>query len=540
MFTFRSLVLPLTAIALTACADRAHEDPLGETGALTTGQANDGAAAGACLETLDRSSEPAAYLQCQHQLLEAFESRLARRMDKGSEGWEGTTSWVENETRFLTRLTLVFLARRAINDGPDWQATSEQFDQRLQSYRQNLLRNPHVIDGIRRDLERLTLTTPPEERRLIEQNWQQLQRSGVFLSAADADRLQSIDQTLGELQGLFRDNLDRATLRYETLITDPRRLDGLSIDQIAKARQDAEDRGHEEGWVLTLKRHRLYPALRQLRDREQRQALHQAHQFRAGGMRVGQVGDNPELMRRILSLRLERARLLGFDHALAFQLADSGLASIEMLYELLDAMERAAKPIAAREVDRLRLALQGDGFEVEPQAWDLLYYTHREEKRATADGQPEVAVSEMQALDALFASAQALWDLEFEPLTGIGGSGLPRFQVHDGQGKPLGAVTFDLGHRRGKRGGAWMSVLQHAETDGQQRSPAIVEIQSNFGPGEPGALSLDANAVETLFHEFGHVLMELFSATRHRSLAGNQLPPDAIEVPALIFERLAF
>jgi peptidyl-dipeptidase Dcp len=535
----------LTTLACLLCACGNAPEPasaaLESTASLRPSDAStslDDPDLAACARIDLHETPPEHHPLCLERLLDAFERALTERWTEGAE-LVATTVWLEQATRGIARQNLSFLAARAIHAGPDWDQAAARFGDGMQRYRRLILSHPLILQGVAADHQALNDGTAPQDRRLIEQSWQALKRSGAFLEPAARQRLDNIERDLATLESLFNENLSHATLDFERHFLDPTRLAGLPGTSLEQARQDALDRGHREGWVLTLKTHRLIPAMRHLHDRELRRQLYLAWQWRAGGRRVGQRGDNPELMRRILSLRLDRARLLGYADALAHTLDDSSLRSRPRLLNMLDELESAARPVAEAELEQIRALLREDGIDAEPRAWDFHYYQARLQDSANGRTEFQPAAASTQVIDEIFRLSQVLWGLQFEPLNDTAATdGVFGYDVREG-GQHRGRIHFDLHHRTGKRGGAWMSVLEHAHHS-PDRHPAEVWLQMNVQARPDRPALLDRAQIETLFHEYGHALMEILSDVRHRSLAGNQLPFDAIEFPALLFERLAF
>jgi len=536
-------LLTTLAFLLCACSNAPEPgstaiEPAGSPRASEASASVDDPDLASCARIDLHGTRPEHYPDCLDRHLVQFEQALAEKAPKGADP-VGTTLWLEQATRDIARQNRGFLAARAIHAGLDWDRATVRFAEGMQRYRQLIFSHPMIRRGVAADHRALNERTAPEDRRLIEQSWLALRRSGAFLEPSARRRLIEIEGTLDELQAQFSDNLSRATFSFERHFSEPDHLAGLPEASLEQARQDALDRGYPGGWVLTLKTHRLIPAMRHLEDRELRRQLHRAWQWRAGGLSVGQRRDNPELMRRILSLRLERARLLGHEDALAHALEDSSLRSRRRLLNLLDELESAARPVAEAELDQLRALLHEDGIDDEPRAWDFQYYQARLRDATNSGAESGPRVASTRAIDEILGLSQTLWGLEFDPLNEARKpGGVFSYEVRDA-GQRLGRIHFDLHHRVGKRGGAWMSVLEHAH-HGPDPRPAEVWLQMNVQarPGRPALL--DRDQIETLFHEYGHALMEIFSGSRHRSLAGNQLPIDAVEFPALLFERLAF
>ena len=560
--TVALVAIVISAWILSACSDSSMETSVDhglESGDTKRGLVRSaGTTRGNSLEisNVDQQAEllgnclnPECYIQRLDLAISRFQKQLEYRFSDDQRRERNNyqnplplTLWLEHSTRDIARLNLGFLAQRSIHDNQEWRRADTAFQARMRAHRNLLQNHKQIIQGIARDHHNPPPGLSEEDRRLIAQSWLQLQRAGAFLEPAQADALDRIETDLNDLQRQFDDNLRRETLRYELPIRDLNQLAGLPPSSVELARQDAHDRGFTDAWVLTLNAHSLFPALRNLHNRKLREQLYRAWLRRAGGMRVGQLRDNPDLMRQILELRLQRAQLFDHSHALSYQLNDSSMGASEQFLAMLDQLEAAAQQAAFIELDALRQLMLADGVDAEPRPWDFTYYQARLEATEREPAPANLEMTGDRVLAAMFALSNMLWGLEFEPDQHQTGPtpGRSRFSVHSSSQQLLGHLNFDLLTRPGKRGGAWMSVHQHAHQFDGTRQPAIVSIQTNFQNNGEDVAVLSGINVETLFHEFGHALMELMSDTKHRSLAGNQLPTDALEFPALVFERFAF
>jgi len=459
---------------------------------------------------------------------------------------DGTAEAIEQASAPVSRLAALFYALRQLNNSPEWQEVAVDFSTRLQAHADAMRTHSGLAERVEREYRGLADTPdePDSYPRLVRETWRNLQRAGAELNDADQQRLGEVNRELTELAAGFEDNLVRETQRFEHHVTDPELLRDLPENLVGQLQRNARDRGHLEGWSFTLHSHSLFPVLRHSPDRELRKTLYQAWQRRAGGLRYGQSRDNGEIMRRMLNLRAERAQLLGHEHHLALELADSTLGDGERLEAILDTMETAVRPAADRELDQIMAVMREDDIADDPQPWDWWYYQQQlmEREHDGLDDQAREYFSLASVRDGVFGLANRLWGLSFQPRTDLPRwhSAVEAFEVIDDRGDSLGIVYLDLVHRPGKFGGAWTSaVRQGIRQENRRELPVAVNV-ANFAPavaGQPVLLSPDE--VQTVFHEFGHALHVIFSDTRYRSLAGTNVPPDFVEFPALLLERWA-
>lgn len=376
------------------------------------------------------------------------------------------------------------------------------------------------------------------KRRLLSETLRSMRQAGAGLPVSEQQRLAQIERQLTELSSLFKLNLERETQRFELHLDQTEQLAGLTSELIDQAAKDARDRGHEQGWVFTLNAHSLFPFLRHSRNRALRQSLYQAWQRRAGGMRYGQVRDNPELIRRIASLRAQRAQLLGYPNHLELTLADSSIGSYRRIEQMLDSLERAARPRAESELIAIRALMDEDGIDDDPRPWDWWHYRQRLASSLESNW-PAPTLAQVKA--GMFGLASQLWGLSFEfteelPLWH---QSVQAYVVKDHDGTLLGWLYLDLKHRPGKAGGAWISQYPgHDPSSGRSR-PLVAAMANLASDRRAGEDRLELAETETLLHEFGHALHVLMSTVEATALAGTSVPGDFVEFPALLFERWA-
>jgi peptidyl-dipeptidase Dcp len=443
----------------------------------------------------------------------------------------------------LDRLVKLFYALSPLLEHNSWTSNRDEVAARLAGHT-HFIREQDELTRRIADLRNSQPEWSPEQKRLADEIWRQLHHAGAMLDRHQRTRLDRIDEEVADLAGLYRHNLERETQRFEMHIDNSASITNLPETLVRRAASDASIRGYQDGWIFTLNAHSLYPFLQYSPDREQRRELYQAWQRRAGGLRYGQVRNNSEIARRILGLRAERARLLGYANHLELTMADSTLGQVDALKRLLHDLLEAARPVAQRELAQLRELMMADGLSEEPQAWDWWYYTRKLRHQVLG---PELDQSlpwfEInQVRQGAYELATRLWGIEFVaiPDQPVWSETVSTFQILDADRSPLGLLHVDALQRPAKPGGAWVSVIR--QPDGSNRPGELPEVTlvTGFSPiQEQGPVLLTSDEVETLFHEIGHALHALFSEVPYRALAGLQLPSDFIEFPALLMERWA-
>ncbi|HYW42063.1 MAG TPA: M3 family metallopeptidase [Bryobacteraceae bacterium] len=378
-----------------------------------------------------------------------------------------------------------------------------------------------------------------ERRRFLDKTVDTFRRHGADLDPAGKRRLEEIDVELTKVTTRFSENVLDSTNAFELVLTEEASLAGLPPTARASARESAGRKGRE-GWRFTLQGPDYVAVMTYLDDASVRRQLYQAYSVRA----TEAERDNRPLVVRILELRREKALLLGFqdfaDLVLEDRMAHKGARAVAFLEDL---KSKTVPRFEAenRELREFRRTLEGPGAPgLEP--WDVAYYA--EKQRAALYDFDEEALRPYFPLESVVAG---LFDLVGR-LYGIRvaeESGVPvwdpqvrYYSVGDEAGEILGGFYADWYPRENKRGGAWMDALI---TGGPARDgfhPHLGLICGNLTPpvgGRPALLT--HREVETIFHEFGHLLHHLLSRVEIRTLAGTNVAWDFVELPSQIMEN---
>ena len=376
-------------------------------------------------------------------------------------------------------------------------------------------------------------------RRFLEKTMESFRRHGADLDPAGKRRLEEIDVELTQLTTKFGENVLDSTNAFEWFTAAERDLAGLPPTAVASARESAARKGRE-GWRFTLQAPDYFAVMTYLGDRAIRQKIYQAYCVRA----AAEPWDNRPLIGRILALRREKARLVGFrdfaDFVLEDRMAHTGAQAIEFLEELKAKTERRFRE-ENRELLEFRRSLEGaDAPELEP--WDIGYYA--EKQRAALYDFDEEALRPFFPLEqvtaGMFELVHRLYGIHVAEQPGVPtwDPEVRTYDVHDQDGLFLGSFYADWYPRDNKRGGAWMDALITGGPEPGGFRPHLGLICGNLTPpvgGKPALLT--HREVETIFHEFGHLLHHLLSRVEIRSQAGTNVAWDFVELPSQIMEN---
>jgi oligopeptidase A len=389
----------------------------------------------------------------------------------------------------------------------------------------------------------------PVYLRHVEEVMADFREAGADLPQAKKDRLIALEEELSKLTSDFQNNALDAINAFELLITDPARLAGLPESAIEAAREDARVKGHgsEESpvWRFTLQAPSYLAVMRHADDEALRREIWQAY----GDVAKGGEFDNYPVVQRILTLRHEKAQLLGKPHfadvVLARRMAKSGAEALQFVKDL----EARTQPAFRREIATLEdFKAKQTGATMGPlKPWEIAYWSEKM-RRAQCGFDPE-ALRPYFSVDAVLGGLFELCEEVFGiSVVEIKGEAKPEtwhpevgfYELRDRQsGRHLGSFYTDWHPRETKRSGAWLSPMSSGErqADGLPGPHLGVMCGNLTKPvgGKPALLTHDE--VETVFHEFGHCLHHLLSEVPVPSLSGTSVAWDFVELPSQIMEN---
>ena len=286
-----------------------------------------------------------------------------------------------------------------------------------------------------------------------------------------------------------------------------------------------------------------YPArMTTTEDRELRRQYNEAYTSRGNN---GNEYDNNQLILDVMKLRIEKARLLGYDNPAQYILADKMAGTPERVDGFLDGIMEAAVAKARVELadmqafmdEDIKAGLLPEGSKIEP--WDWWYYAEKVRKARYDLDENEVRsyFNVDNVREGIFRAAQTLYGINAEKLEGVPvyNPEVDTYKITDADGSLIGIFTTDYFPRDSKRGGAWMNNVrqQYVDADGNDVRPIIVNV---------GNLSENMNIdeVQTVFHEFGHALHGLLSKCTYPSVSGTNVTRDFVEMFSQFNENWAF
>ena len=377
-----------------------------------------------------------------------------------------------------------------------------------------------------------------EDVRLLEETYQRFVRGGAKLNVQAKQELSRVNEQLALANLKFQQNTLAETNGYKLTIDNQDDLQGLP-----QGLRDQASNGKGQ-WIFTLKNPSIMGFLQYADNRALRQQILAAYAERANG---NNDHDNKKLIEQIVTLRLQKARIMGYDTYADYALSNCMAQNPANVYDLLGGIWTSALAKAKQEAAEQQALLSAEVPDAALTPADWRYYAEkiRSQKYALDDEQLRPYFKLENVQQGVFTLLNKLFNLQFGhvqvPVYHKDVTCYAVFGAEGGEGELLGLVYLDYFPRAGKRSGAWMTDFREQRYDGSERVIPIVSLVFNFTPpvGDTPSL-LTQDEVETMFHEFGHATHSLLSKCRYRSLAGTNTVRDYVELPSQILENWAF
>ena len=437
--------------------------------------------------------------------------------DQDAPTYENVVVAYERSGSVLDRVSNVLFNVAESDATESLQKIVEQALPLLSVHSDNIFMNPGFfakVEVLYNDIENLGLNQ--EQKMVLKKLYNAFVKNGIALGEAEQARMREINMELSSLSNTFGNNLLAENNAFAQEF-------GVSISE--------------------------YPgAMASTQDRALREKMFKAYASRGNN---GNANDNKELIMKMMALRIEKAKLLGYENPAQMILADKMAGNPEAVDTFLAGIMAPAVKKAEEEIADMQAIMNEDikagilpaGSKIEP--WDWAFYAERVRKAKFALDEEEARqYFKMENVrEGVFNTAHKLFGLNFEKLEGIPvyHEDVEGFKVTDADGSLIGVLLTDYFPRSTKRGGAWMTNFINQEViDGTDIRPVIVNVGNFAKPTaeKPSLLTIDQ--VGTMFHEFGHALHGLLSQCTYKSVSGTSVARDFVELPSQIMENWAF
>lgn len=445
---------------------------------------------------------------------------------------------LDNSSPILSRVSSVFFNMTEAETSDGLADLEMKMGPLLSEHSDNISLNQELfkkVNTVYQQKDGLALTT--EQKRLLDKTYKSFIRSGANLPDDKQARLREINKQLSTLGIAFGNHVLNENNAFKLYIDKEKDLAGLPESVRLAAASEAKADGQEGKWLFTLQNSSRLPFLQYADNRPMREKIYKAY-INRGNNNDG--NDNKKVITDIVALRLEKAKLLGYDCYSNFVLDECMAKDSQTVMDFLNNLWNYALPKAKAEAAELQQLMDKEGKGEKLEAWDWWYYTEklRKEKYNLEETEIKPYFKLENVRQGAFDVANKLYGITLTPMKDVPTyhPDVEVFEVKDADGSQLGIFYVDYFPRAGKRGGAWMSNYREQKADVR---PLVCNVASFTKPvgDTPSLLSLDE--VETLFHEFGHGLHGLLTKCQYLGTSGTNVARDFVELPSQINEHWA-
>ena len=458
--------------------------------------------------------------------------------------FENTLVALDRSGELLGRVEGAFFNVLEADGNDEMDAIAERVTPLVTELSDNIMLNEKLFARIKAVYEQKeSLQLSAEQMRLLTETYKSFVNNGANLGEEQKERLKEINRQLSLLSLQFGNNVVAETNSIQRFVKDASELEGLPESAKTAAAEAAAEAGRPGEWLFTPKRTSFTPVLQYCKNRELRRQLLTDYTIR--GNRDNE-NDNKTVINQTMRLRIEKAKLFGYNCPADYILNDCMAKDSKTVNEFLQSVWTPSLAAAKREAAELQRMMDKDLPGEKLQPWDWWYYAEklRAEKYALneEDLKPYFELGNVRR--GVFGLAHNLYGLNFEPLSDmpVYNKEVEVFRVTDADGNLLGILYTDYFPRAGKRPGAWMNNIcpQYVDAKGTDHRPVIINVGNFNKPTKDNPSLLSMDDVETLFHEFGHALHGLLSKATYKTLSGTNVPRDFVEMPSQFMENYCY
>ncbi|MCL2346570.1 MAG: M3 family metallopeptidase [Desulfobulbus sp.] len=442
----------------------------------------------------------------------------------------------------------------SVNDVPAWREAYNEMLPEISRFYSELGQNLKLFDKYR------VLKAGPayaalsrEQKRIVDNEIRDFRLSGAELPEEQKPRYQAIMEELSQLAARFSENLLDATNAFAEIVSDETLLAGLPDYAIEAAREAAQTAGtgdEKAGWKFTLHAPSYGPVMQYADNRELRERLYRAHATRAAEFADGSSKpewDNTPVIQRLLELRAEEARMLGFANFAELSLQPKMADTPEQVLRFLRDLAAKSRPFAEKDIAELKAFARDELGITDFQPWDAAYASEKLLQARYAFSEQEVKqyFSEPAVIAGLFKVIESLFGVRVLPDSApVWHEDVRFFRIETLAGALVGQFYLDLYARETKRGGAWMDEARTRRRAGAGIQTPVAYLNCNFArpvgevDGKKRPATFTHDEVITLFHETGHGLHHLLTRGEELGVSGiHGVEWDAVELPSQFMEN---
>ena len=447
--------------------------------------------------------------------------------------FENTILALEESSKTLDNVTAVFYALAGAHTNDVIKENQKELAPKFSKHTDDILLNTKLFERIKKVHENLeSLNLDAESKHLVKETFKRFAKAGANLSEEDKAKLKDINAELASLSNDFGKKLLDASKKGGVVVDDKAKLKGFSEEKIKSIEKDGK---YEIQLINTTQQ----PSLQTLENREVRKELFNKSICRTEG---GEY-DTSDLVKQMVTLRAQKAKILGFDNYASWSLQGTMASTPDKVFDMFNNLIPGSLEKAASEIKEIQVEIEknsGD-FKLTPYDWNFYAEKVRKSKYSLDEEEVKQYFEITNVLEkGVFFAATKLYGLTFKKRTDIPvyHPDVVVYEIFEEDGSKLGLYYGDFFARDSKRGGAWMSAFVK-QSKLRNQKPAVYNVCNSPKPaeGEPALISFDE--VETMFHEFGHALHGLFGDQQYASISGTSTARDFVEFPSQFNENWA-
>ena len=456
--------------------------------------------------------------------------------------FENTIEAMDCSGELLRKVRGTFSPLSSSNSTDEMRELEKELSPLFSSHSDDIYMNAELFARVKAVYEqRESLGLNAEQSKVLENIYKRFVNSGAELTDEQKAKLRELNKELSMLQLTFSQNLLYETNNTFVTVDSVEELAGLPEENIAAAAKMAEQNGQAGKWMFNMQRPSCNPVLQYCENRELREKVYNAYYNRGN---QDNDHDNKAISAKIVALRLEKARLMGFENYAQMALDDRMAKTPEAVYNLLEQVWTPAVAKAKEEIEDIRREIRKEGKNFEPAGWDYMYYLDKAKKAKYAVDEQEIRsyLEINNVMQGVFYVANKLYGLTFKEITAEVPSYEPTakaYEVIDRDGTTLAIFYSDNFPRESKRAGAWCTSFRgQSYENGERVIPIVVNCCNSAAATGDGPALQSIDNVETIFHEFGHALHSFMRDIQYSGAGG--VERDFVELPSQINEHWAF
>jgi len=456
--------------------------------------------------------------------------------------FENTITALDRVGETLGKITSILFNLNSAETSKPLQELTQEASPILTRFSNDITLNEKLFKRIKKVYEALETSGLNEEQKILTQRkFRNFILGGAALKEEERSRFREISEELATLSLKFEENVLEETNSFELHITDREDLAGLPENLTEMASSEAAKRD-KPGCIFTLHFPSYIPFMQYSERRKLREQMLKAYSSRA--FRKNEF-DNREIVVKIVNLRLEIAKMLGFNTYAEMILGDRMADTPAKVEKFLDELYIASKPGALRDFENVKSFAESQGHEGLIERYDWAFYSEKLKKKLfSIDDEilrPYFSLEKVEG--AIFGLAESLYGVKFirNYEIPVYNPEVKTFEVYDTDDTFLAVFYADYHPRQGKNGGAWMTSYRDQKNDHGNDVRPFVSIVANFTrPSETRPSLLSFNELTTFLHEFGHALHGMLTKCTYESLSGTNVARDFVELPSQFMENFAY